>query len=184
MFSKISVFPPPALFVPGSNSNWKWSIWDIRFFYISSFIKIRSPIRKIPRFSCFPRISGSPSHSLQCHRIWSRFKMSSKVQDPFKYQISLRSDHPFVSYKYLIFSNFSELLPPPPNSTKENGPVRLCQSPILDLCVFFQKVYSVMYLVLTIIFTTKFHPDPSTLSVFQDFRSPQLPPMSPDPVGI
>ena len=47
---------------------------------------------------------------------------------------------------------------------------------------------SIMYLGLVLIFPTKLYPDPSTLSVFQDFRfpSPDSPPpsISPDPVGI
>ena len=45
--------------------------------YISSFIKIRSPIRKIkiPQFSRFPRIPVSLSNSPQCHRIWLEFKI-------------------------------------------------------------------------------------------------------------
>ena len=42
-----------------------------------------------------------------------------------------------------------------------------------------------MYLGLMIIFTTKFHPDPSTLRFSKILGSLiQLPPMSPDPVGI
>ena len=69
---------------------------------------------------------------------------SSKAQDLSKYQISLGFDHPFVSYKYLIFSNFSKLLPPPSNSTKESG-----SGPVM----------SVTYLGLMIILSTKFHPD-------------------------
>ena len=65
-----------------------------------------------------------------------------------------RSDHQFVSYRYLIFSNFSELLPPPKKES-ESGPVM-----------------SVTYLGLVLILSTKFHPDLSALSVFQDFRPP------------
>ena len=42
-----SRFPPPSPYVPGSDSNLKWSIWGIRSFYISGFIKIWSPICKI-----------------------------------------------------------------------------------------------------------------------------------------
>ena len=82
-----------------------------------------------------------------------------------RYKISLRSDHPFVSYKYLIFSNFSELLPSP-NSNKESGS---------------GLIMSVTYLGL--ILPTKFHPDLSALSVFQDFRPPPHP-ITLDPVGI
>ena len=68
-------FSPP--YVLGSDSNWKWSIWNMRSFYTSSFIKIQWPIRKIkiPQFSRFPRFPVSPSNSPHCHRIWSGFEM-------------------------------------------------------------------------------------------------------------
>ena len=95
-------FPTPT----PPNVNWpgrdlKWELWDIKSFYISNFVKIRSPIRKIkiPKFSHFPRISVSPSNSPQCHRIWSEFKIRA-----LKIKILLR---------YLIFSSFSELFLPP-----------------------------------------------------------------------
>ena len=57
--------PPPTPYVSGSYSNWKWSNWNILSFYISSYIKIRSPIPKIkiPQFSSFPRFPVSPSNS-------------------------------------------------------------------------------------------------------------------------
>ena len=147
------LFPPPTPYVPGFDSKRKWSIWEIRPFYISSSIKIRSPIRKIkkPKFSRFPRISVSPSNSPQCHWIWSWFlNKISEEKDPSKYQISFRSDHPFVSYKCLIFTNFSQL-PPSPTSPKESG-----SGPVV----------SVPYLGLFLILPTKLHPDLSTLSVF------------------
>ena len=100
---------------PRTNLSRKWSIWDIISFYISSFIKIRSPIRKInlPQFSRFPRIPDSPSNSPNVTGS-SRNLKYELAQDPSKYQISLRSGYLFVSYKYLIFSNY-----PPPNSTRE-----------------------------------------------------------------
>ena len=65
LVSKISVSPLQSPFFPDFNLNWKWSIWDIRYFYISSFIKVRSPIRKIkiPQFSRFPRFPVSPRNS-------------------------------------------------------------------------------------------------------------------------
>ena len=43
---------------------------------------------------------------------------------------------------------------------------------------------SITYLGLVLILPTNFHPDLSTLSVFQDFMSPQLSPMTQDPVRI
>ena len=91
---------------------------------------------------CFSKIS--PSNSPQCQKIWLGFDF--KAQDPSKYQISLRSGHPFVSYKYLNFQNY-----PPPNSTKESrsGPVM-----------------SVTYLRQVSILPIQFHPDLTTLSIF------------------
>ena len=138
--------------------------------YISSFIKIRSPIRKIkiPQFPHLPRISVSPSNSPQCYRIWSGFKIRALKHKIFIYEISLRSDDLFISYKYVIFSSFSELSPPS-NSNKESGP---------------GPVMSVIYLGHVLIVPTKFHPDLSALNVFQDFRSlPLLPQMTLNPVG-
>ena len=73
-----------------------------------------------------------PSNPL-CTRIWSGFKIRALKHKILQNINFLRSDHLFVSYKCLIFSNFSEL-PPPPNRA---DPVRLCQSRILDLCLFF-----------------------------------------------
>ena len=72
---------------------------------------------------------------------------SFKAQEPSKYQVSLKADHPLVSYKYLIFLNYPLLLTPP----KRADPVRLCQWHILDL-VFILPI--------------QFHPDLSTLSIF------------------
>ena len=54
----------------------------------------------------------------------------------------------------------------PPNSPKEIG-----SGPVM----------SIKYLELVLILPIKFHPDLSTLSVFQDFRFPLHPLMSPDP---
>ena len=74
-------------------------------------------------------------------------KLNFIAQDPSKYQISLRSGHPFVSYKYLNFQNYL----PPPNSTKESrsGPVM-----------------SVTYLRQVSILPIQFHPDLTALSIF------------------
>ena len=60
-------------------------------------------------------------------------------------------------------------IPPPPNSPKKSeiGPVM-----------------SVTYLQLVLILLTKFHPDLFSLSLFQDFQSPKLLPMTLDPVVI
>ena len=129
---------------------------------------------------------------------------SSESRGPSKYQNSLRSSQPFVSNKYLIYSNFPSpfssqdgriggkrlyqvnlcssltCLPifivlarpevpnspkhwvPPPNSHKESGS---------------SKCTSIMYLRHLLTLPTKFHPDFSTLIVFQDFRfaPPTLP---------
>ena len=54
-------FPPSGLLCPRIRFKLKRSIWDVSFFYISSFNKIRSPIRKIkiPQFSRFPRFPPS-----------------------------------------------------------------------------------------------------------------------------
>ena len=58
----------------------------------------------------------------------------------------------------------------PPNSPKESG-----SSPVT----------SITYLRHLLILPNKLHPDPSTLSVFQDFWFPlQIPPMSPNLVEI
>ena len=80
------------------------------------------------------------------------------------YEISLRYDHSFVSQKYLIFSIFLELTLPPPTPQKRADPFRLWHIPHLGL---------------VLIFPTKFHSNPSTLSIIQDFRfrppSPNFP---------
>ena len=81
--------------------------------------------------------------------------MKFHLQDPISFQVKNTSF-------FLIFQ-----INPPPNSPKESE---------------FVLFMSITYLGLVLIFPTKFHPDPSTLSIFQDFRFP--PPMSPDPVGI
>ena len=89
---------------------------------MSSFIKIRSPIRKIkiPQFSRFPKFSG---FSFQLPPMLPDLvgisNNSCEAQDTSKYHISLISDHPFVSYKHLNFSIFFES--PPPSSPKESG---------------------------------------------------------------
>ena len=126
--------PQPSM---STDPIWKRSIWDIRFFYISSFIKIQSPIPKIPWFSHFPTILVSLSNSPKCHQIRSIFEIRVlKAQDPSKYQFSWRSDHLLVSYKYLFFSIFSNS-PPPLPPPKRADLVWLWQSRILDLCLFF-----------------------------------------------
>ena len=58
-------------------------------------------------------------------RIWNK---SSKKWIPSIYQILLRSGHPFLSLKFLNFSNFSKLTPPAP--PKRMDPFQLCQSRI------------------------------------------------------
>ena len=73
--------------------------------------------------------------------------------------IEIRS--PVRNLKIPHFSNFLEL-PPPPQLPKRE---------------WIRFGYVNHYLGLVLIFLTKFHPDPSTLSVFQDFRFP--PPNSP-----
>ena len=75
---------------------------------------------------------------------------SFKAQDTSRYKISKRSGHPFVSYKYHIASNFSELPPPPsPIPPKRADPVM-----------------SFTYLGIVLILSATFHPDLSALSVF------------------
>ena len=55
---------------------------------------------------------------------------SSKSQRPSKYQNSLRSDHPLVTYKYLIFSNFSSPFSPPDDRIWENDFITsICAGP-------------------------------------------------------
>ena len=47
---RLPLFPfPPSTppMSPGSDTNWKWTILDMTSFYISSFIKIWSPINEI-----------------------------------------------------------------------------------------------------------------------------------------
>ena len=102
--------------------------------------------------------SSSPmTNSSQCHQIRSGFKIRA-----FRHDILLTIR--FIEIRLTVrrlkiphFSNFSELPPPPPNYPKESRSV---------------PVMSIMYLGLVLIFPTEFHPDPSTLSVFQDFRFP------------
>ena len=56
--------------------------------------------------------------------------MSSESWCPSKYQNSLRSDHPLVSYKYLIFSNFSSPFSPPDGRIWENDFIKSnCAAP-------------------------------------------------------
>ena len=96
-----------------------------------------------------------PSHHVEISDKRSEFR------GPSKYEISLRYDHSFVSKKYLIFSIFLGL------TLHINSPKESRSVPIM----------SMPYLGLVLIFPTKFHPNPSTLSVFQDFRfrhHPQL----------
>ena len=136
---------------------------------------------------------------------------SSESRFPSKYQNSLRSDHPLVSYKYLIFSKFSSPFSPQMvESGKRLYQVNFVQLP--DTPTNFHRlstsrstklakalnpspnspkesesstVTAITYLRHLLILSTKLHPDSSTLSVFQDFRFPlQLPPMSTDLVGI
>ena len=79
-FSTLRVFQdfwfPRFSFHPSTPyvSNCKWSIWDMRSFYISSFIKIQSPTHKIniPSFSWF---GGPPAP----HRWSNRGNDCSKV---------------------------------------------------------------------------------------------------------
>ena len=104
---------------------------------------------RFARFPVSPLELPPPPMSLNLVGILNE---SSKAQDPSKCQISLRSDKLLISYKYLIFSNFSELLPPP-NSTKESG---------------YGPVMSFTYLGLVLILPTKFLPGLSALSIFQD----------------
>ena len=51
------------------------------------------------------------------------YNKSSGLRCPSKYRNSLRSDHPLVSYKYLIFSNFFSL--PSAPQTVESGKTTL-----------------------------------------------------------
>ena len=92
--------------------------------------------------------------------IWNK---SSETWIPSKYQISLRSGHPFLSEKYLNFFKFSKLTPPP-SSSKKNISV---------------PIITITYLELVLILPIKFHPDLPTLSVFQDFCFPPLAPYVP-----
>ena len=93
-------------------------------------------------------VGRAKSQELIWH-LWEgqNLKLNFIAQDPSKYQISLRSGHPFVSYKYLNFQNYL----PPPNSTKESrsGPVM-----------------SVTYLRQVSILPIQFHPDLTALSIF------------------
>ena len=140
------------------------SIWDIRSFYTSSFIKIKSSIRKIKisQFSHFPTILVSPSNSPNV--TGSGWDLKWELQ-------STRSNSPNVTRSgwdskwelqnkntsfFLTFSNYSPL-PTPPKS----GSV---------------PVMSVTHLGILLILHTKFHPDLSALNVFRDFRSLPLPP--------
>ena len=88
---------------------------------------------------------------------------------PSRYQISLRSDHSFFKNNSFFLSFFRiNLITPPQLPQRE----RISSGNVNHVS------RTIAY------FSTKFHPDLSTLSVFQDFRFPlQLPPMSPDSVG-
>ena len=52
----IFLLPPSTPYVARSDSNWNWSIWDIKSFYLSSFNKVWPPIHKmkLPQFCRFP----------------------------------------------------------------------------------------------------------------------------------
>ena len=126
---------------------------------------------------------------------------SSETRGPSKYQNSLISDNPFVSWKFLIFYNFSSPLSPPDGRIGENELIKsICLGPChanqFSSSQHAQKhqtrqsigapsltppkecksspVTSVTYLRYLLILPTKFHSDLSTLSVFQDFRFPLL----------
>ena len=99
----------------------------------------------------FSKISSPPPQmTLDQVRIQNK---RSEFQDPSEYEILLRYNHSFIRQKYLIFSNLLELTFP--QLPKESRSV---------------PVMSILYLGLVLIFASKIHPGPSTLSVFQDFR--------------
>ena len=126
---------------------------------------------------------------------------SSESRCPSKYQNSLRSDPPLVSYKYLIFLIFPlPLAPQLSNLGKRLSQVNLCSS-LTHLPIFIvlarpeapnspnhwthpsnsrkesesSTVTTITYQGHLLILSTKLHLDSSTLSIFQDF-SLQLPP--------
>ena len=80
----------------------------------------------------FPRFLISPSNSPMSRDVVGIWNKSSETWIPTKYQISLRSGHLFLSWKYLNFSNFSKLTPPP-RSSKENGSVPIMAITYLEL---------------------------------------------------
>ena len=57
--SKISISPLQPSMSPDL-ITFENEVWDIRFFYISSFIEIQSPIRKIPRIHVFQEFRLPP----------------------------------------------------------------------------------------------------------------------------
>ena len=146
-------------FVLRPDLNWKRSIWDMRYFYISSFIKIWSPIHKInlPSFSRFPLSPIPPPVGW----IGKRLLSSQLLHVP---------DTPTNFY-----------CPSPSRSTKLTEELEIC--PPLDTPKDrgSGSFMSIIYLGLVLILSTKFHPDLSSLSVFQDFWS--LSRTSPNVIG-
>ena len=72
---------------------------------------------------CFSKISPLqiPTMSKDLVRIWIIRNKSSETWIPSKNQISLRSDHLFVRYKYSNFHVFQEFRFPPPTPPNVTG---------------------------------------------------------------
>ena len=100
-------FPPSTPNVPGSNRNRKWNICHMTSFYISSFIKIRSPIHEIniPHFSRFPLPPAPPNIvELEKRLLSSQFVQVSDTPTNFHRPSMSRSTE---------LANALEIPPPP-----------------------------------------------------------------------
>ena len=138
-------------------------------FYISSFIKISSLIRKIniPQFLRFliPPVLPPPLRLVESGKrlLWSQFVQVPDMPTNFHRPNTFRS------------TKLSKALEIPPNYPKRMDPFRLLMDPIRSVSIL---VMPITYLGRVLILSTNLHPDLSTLSVFQYFRFPPPTPSS------
>ena len=112
-----SLNPSPKLLQRGANPVrfCQSRIKDICLFYPPSFIPI-PPLQVF--FQDFPLQFPPPPMSKVLVGVWNK---SSETWIPSKNQVSLRSDHPFVRWKYPNFHIFQEFRFPPPTAPNVTG---------------------------------------------------------------